>query len=304
MISVIVPIYNTGKYLRKCLESLQKQTYKDIEILMIDDGSTDESSEICRIFASSDLRFHYFYKKNGGVSSARNLGIKLAKGQYITFVDSDDFIDANMYEEMIKHFSDNVSFVACEVYGHKSNKRTGYYSPEVFLKGLLLGKFSMDVYSKVFRASLFKSNNICFPDGRLMEEGHIWPDLLLSSSTIYYVNKCFYHYILRKGSICNSAPNWNFIYIVETINKYYQILPANFKRIISYINAFKCKNYILLYRNYLKNNAPKDMVIFLQKKFLNCFWTSIFSIHISLKVKLLCLDNLLLMTKKAKHYEN
>lgn len=98
LISVIVPVYNVEKYLRRCVESIMSQTYKEIEILLIDDGSTDDSGRICDDLAIKDRRIHVFHKENGGVSSARNLGIERACGDYICFVDSDDWIDIDYFE--------------------------------------------------------------------------------------------------------------------------------------------------------------------------------------------------------------
>lgn len=98
LISVIVPVYNVEKYLRRCVESIMSQTYKEIEILLIDDGSTDDSGRSCDDLAIKDRRIHVFHKENGGVSSARNLGIERACGDYICFVDSDDWIDIDYFE--------------------------------------------------------------------------------------------------------------------------------------------------------------------------------------------------------------
>ena len=101
MISVIVPVYNVEKYLRRCVETIQKQTYADLEIILIDDGSTDDSGKICDDFSKGDRRIKVIHKKNEGLSAARNTGMENATGEYITFVDSDDYIDSKMYEKMI-----------------------------------------------------------------------------------------------------------------------------------------------------------------------------------------------------------
>ena len=100
MISIIVPIYNVELYLEKCIESIINQTYKDIEVILINDGSTDKSGIICDKYAKIDDRIIVLHKENGGVSSARNKGLDIAKGDYIAFVDPDDYIEPNMYEEM------------------------------------------------------------------------------------------------------------------------------------------------------------------------------------------------------------
>ena len=102
MISVIIPIYNVEKYLTKCIESVINQTYKNLEIILVNDGSTDNSKEIIDKYSSIDSRIKVINKKNGGLSDARNVGIELAKGEYITFLDSDDWIELNMYEKLYK----------------------------------------------------------------------------------------------------------------------------------------------------------------------------------------------------------
>ncbi len=102
-VSVIVPIYNAEKYLNKCLESIIGQTYKNLEIILVDDGSSDNSPTICDAWAQIDSRIRVIHKKNGGVSSARNAGIDLAQGDYIGFVDADDWIEPNMYEVLINN---------------------------------------------------------------------------------------------------------------------------------------------------------------------------------------------------------
>ena len=98
LISIIVPIYNVEKYLRQCLDSIMNQTYQNFECLLINDGSPDNSANICREYVDKDSRFKYFEKENGGVSSARNLGIEYSKGEYITFIDSDDWVDSDYLE--------------------------------------------------------------------------------------------------------------------------------------------------------------------------------------------------------------
>ena len=101
LISVIVPVYNIENYLERCVNSIREQTYNNLEILLVDDGSTDSSGALCDRFAEADERIRVFHKENGGSSSARNLGIAEAKGEYLGFVDSDDYISANMYELLV-----------------------------------------------------------------------------------------------------------------------------------------------------------------------------------------------------------
>lgn len=125
-ISIIVPVYNTGIYLKKCINSLLNQTLRDIEIVLIDDGSTDESRDICDEYAKKDDRISVIHKRNEDVSIARNIGIKKSKGKYIGFIDSDDWIESNMYQNMYKYIKDyDVDIVFCDavtVYDDKQSE--------------------------------------------------------------------------------------------------------------------------------------------------------------------------------------
>ena len=113
-ISVIVPVYNVERYLKRCIESIINQTYKDLEIILVDDGSTDSSGNICDEYKKIDKRISVIHKKNGGLSDARNEGLKVVTGTYIAFVDSDDFLDLDMYEYMQKNIEkENADIVIC-----------------------------------------------------------------------------------------------------------------------------------------------------------------------------------------------
>jgi len=101
LISIIVPVYNSSVFLHECLQSIISQTYTNLEILLVDDGSTDDSLEICKSYAEQDSRIKVFHKENGGVSSTRNFGLRVATGEYIGFVDSDDFISSEMFENLL-----------------------------------------------------------------------------------------------------------------------------------------------------------------------------------------------------------
>ena len=118
LISVIVPIYGVEKYLEQCLDSILNQTYRQLEIILIDDGSTDRCGEICDRYASRDSRIKVIHQTNQGLSAARNVGMDMATGEYISFIDSDDYIDLHFYEKMVQGFLDypNAPIIACLVY--------------------------------------------------------------------------------------------------------------------------------------------------------------------------------------------
>lgn len=152
LISIIVPIYNVEKYLSRCIESILSQTFSNIEIILIDDGSTDNSGNICEEYAQKDYRVKFFYKENGGVSAARNYGLDKARGEWITFVDSDDWIDKNMYYEMYnKAVSSRADIVLCSFYE--------YYGPtRQILRDTLLEESEK---STIFRNSFLSFTSLC-----------------------------------------------------------------------------------------------------------------------------------------------
>lgn len=113
LISVIVPIYNTDLFLERCVDSILNQTYENLEIILVNDGSTDRSGKICDNYINKDARVKVIHKKNGGASTARNTGLQAANGVYIGFVDSDDYISLNMYEEMVQNIEQDVDIVTC-----------------------------------------------------------------------------------------------------------------------------------------------------------------------------------------------
>ena len=127
LISIIVPIYNVEKYLRQCLDSIMNQTYRNCECLLIHDGSSDNSEDICREYVSKDSRFRYFEKENGGVSSARNLGIEHSKGEYITFIDSDDWVDSDYLEVLYNSLVDERADIAISTYKQFNMDDNCYY---------------------------------------------------------------------------------------------------------------------------------------------------------------------------------
>ena len=219
LVSIIVPIYNVENYLRQCLDSIQKQTYQNFECLLINDGSPDNSADICREYVEKDSRFQYFEKENGGLSDARNHGIRKSKGSYLTFVDSDDWIDSSyletLYELIIKHNAD-VS-IAC--YGAYDEERATYlfyaYGDEYekiysgrevveqlpkFEGGDLTFQTSWGILSK---RELF--DQITFPVGRINEDIETNYKLFMQAEKIAYIHKNLYFYRIRKTSISNSG---------------------------------------------------------------------------------------------------
>lgn len=237
LLSVIIPVYNTELYVRKCLESVINQTYPHLDIIVVDDGSTDGGGKICDEYQKADKRIRVFHKKNEGASSARNLGLHYAKGEFIGFVDSDDFIDLDMYESMLYEMEDDVDIVVCGrrisfpkgvhqksrfAYGNpKRIKMSNITAMESLLKHT---NVSFSVCDKVFRRQLFKG--VKFPYKRLSEDIPVTYKMIAKSRNVVHLGKSKYNnfhrndstsrqefyyrqidYVLFVGKICKDIPN-------------------------------------------------------------------------------------------------
>ena len=225
LISIIVPIYNSGRYLRQCLDSIINQSYKNFEVLLINDGSVDDSATICKEYVEKDSRIRYFEKENGGVSSARNLGLKNAKGNYITFVDSDDWVEENYLEVLYNALKENKVDVAISTHKDFNMDDDLYYLPfysEEQLHILDIGKVARDeflelfpelssvshdfscVASKLFKADLVK--NLLFDESvNYGEDLDFFFSMYLKISSVFYVNKPTYIYRQHQQSASNNC---------------------------------------------------------------------------------------------------
>ena len=213
LVSVIVPVFNVEKYLPKCIESILNQSYKYIEVILINDGSTDSSEDICNKYKLKDNRIRVINKINGGLSSARNKGLDVAKGKYVIFVDSDDFIDKdmikNLLEVAITQNADIVQGGFQTVYEDGKIKRKYEYNEMVFdtKTKILDAYFKQDLINVIVCNKLYKSklfNNLRMMEGRNQEDYIIMPQLLLNTKKIINVSGIYYNYLQRDISIMNS----------------------------------------------------------------------------------------------------
>ena len=210
LISIIVPIYNVEKYLRQCLDSIQDQSYQNFECLLINDGSPDNSADICKEYVSKDPRFRYIEKENGGVSSARNLGLEHSKGEYITFIDSDDWVDSDYLEVLYKSLTDEKADVAVSTYKQFNVDDNNYYvhsyqrgyEKKIFTGPELIDEFiALDTFDHSYRFVCGKLVRKCLLDKiafnektTLGEDMEFWLKLYLISNKIVYVNRDSYIY--------------------------------------------------------------------------------------------------------------
>ncbi|MBR3256388.1 glycosyltransferase [Candidatus Saccharibacteria bacterium] len=205
LISIVVPVYNVENYILKCLNSLIKQNYKQIEIILVDDGSTDESGKICDEFKEKDDRIRVFHKKNGGLSSARNYGIKKAKGDIIAFVDSDDYVKDVFVLDLYRGMqAGNADIVICG-YNNEKPKSETISGKEATIR-LLTKQENIDIISwnKLYKKKLFTDNNIFFPEGKKHEDTLTTYKLISKAKKVTYIDESLYIYVERKGSITAS----------------------------------------------------------------------------------------------------
>lgn len=222
-ISIIVPVYNGSKYLKKCLSSLMRQTYKNIEIIVVNDGSTDESLELAKEIAKEDNRIKVYNKENGGPSSARNLGIEKASGEYIGFVDSDDYVDENMFAvlyDMIEKAQAKIAICGWYLVENGQVRTCKFKCDRVILNDeqaidMLLNYVSFDNFAcnKLFHCSLFENN--IFPVGKVLEDLLTIYKLIHEAKTIVVDSKPLYYYVMHSNSI--------------TSNLYKQVNPQSFQ---------------------------------------------------------------------------
>lgn len=211
LISIVLPIYNVSTYLERCLKSICTQTYSNIEIILVDDGSTDNSGEICDAYAARDNRIVVVHKKNGGLSDARNAGIKIAKGKYISFVDSDDYVDCDYIEFLYNTLkSANAKMSICShkvVYENgtileKATNEMSVLSSEKVLERILYDEgIDLSAWAKLYDIDLFKE--ILFPVGRLFEDAATTYKLVYKAETIAIGSVSKYYYMMRGNSITN-----------------------------------------------------------------------------------------------------
>lgn len=240
-VSIIVPVYNTEKYLKRCVDSLLIQSYHDIEILLINDGSTDSSPIICDEYVSKDSRVRVFHTQNGGVSTARNRGIQEAKGEWILFVDSDDFVEPNYVCAFLKNNPDHNSLI---LQNFRTVNENGVYTSGIYNEdnstklttaqgivryGLFLNGF---ICGKLYNRGILIKNGIKFPLNISYKEDMIFLlKYLLHTESIEYVNGCGYNYFTHTNSLSSSSHS------PELLNSTLSAVKSEILKLLSPIDA-------------------------------------------------------------------
>lgn len=259
-VSILIPVYNTEKYLKKCLDSVINQTLKEIEIIITNDGSTDRSEDIIKEYMKKDFRIIYTKQINLGLGATRNKGIELAKGEYLAFLDSDDWVDLDYYEKLYlsacKHKSDLVisSYITENILMNRSNiNNVQIEEKDSCINSLLEGKIPGFSWNKLYKSEIIKSKNLRFPlRGELenVEDQYFSLRALFYSKRISFVTKSFVHYRLNKQSI---------------VNKYQKNLVNDIKNLhIENINFFKGDNKKV---EIINNNTLKGIISIISNEF-------------------------------------
>lgn len=240
-ISVIIPVYNVEKYLSECLDSVVNQTYKKLQIILVDDGSTDSSGKICDVYAEKDNRITVVHQKNAGAGAAKNTGLDLVKGDYFSIIDSDDYIELDMYEKMVNSLEKyNADIVQClfrnvfvnDSFDRKYKIKSNY--PKVLTSKRFLKEYLYDWKYAIFANKVFKSSllkDIRFPVGRKIDDEFFTYKLVCNAKKVVNIDNILYNYRMRKTSVMNENDTDRLIYdridcFIERYNYVSDIYPS------------------------------------------------------------------------------
>lgn len=261
LISIIVPIYNVEHYLPKCIDSILVQSYGYLEIILVNDGSTDNCGKICDEYARKDVRIKVIHQKNQGLSAARNVGISIAKGVYVGFVDSDDWIVPDMYHQLLTEIvRQDADMVQCGIYYNTANGiftnckgeagTTIYTVVEDFMKALLTNRITNSAWNKLYKRELL--DETIFPVGLYFEDGYATSNVIQRCRKIILINTPYYVYnSCREGSICNTYTvermRQRFEAIVYRTKEIQKRYPALSSLVATSQITYDCSLYFVLY---------------------------------------------------------
>lgn len=291
LISVIIPVYNVEKYLIRCVDSVINQTYKNLEIILVNDGSTDSSGILCDDLAKGDARIKVIHKENGGLSDARNIGKQESKGEYIIFIDSDDYVHVDMINSLYQQITyENADVSICGVMNVYSNSQNPqcvdtklYFTcdKKEFLKEYLIGeRIPGSICNKLLKRSV--ANRLKFPVGKIYEDAFYHYDLISVAEKFVVNTKPYYYYYHRGGSITTKPfKNKDLVYI-DIYKKYYELILEKygdlkeegfFRFAYSY---FFILDKMLIEENYSLLEEYDNIVNFLKRNAVKIFRNKIF----------------------------
>lgn len=275
-VSIIVPVYGVEKYFDECIESLLHQTYTNIEVLIIDDGTKDNCGKKADDYAKKDFRVKVYHKENRGLSSARNIGLEVATGDYYCFVDSDDYVSETFVEKLINAaVTKGADMVFCNYYSHYKNKslpshrlslitQESFFTPEKYLECLYVnsGVFSM-VWNKIFRKDVFK--NLRFAD-MICEDAQILLSVIDNCKTIYYIPDVMYYYRRRRSGIMGEKKEGILLYNMKWIKDHMSRLKMTNRIQLFYVAQKLYISKIVESYLYCKNDTRKKLRDCLKKE--------------------------------------
>lgn len=276
-VSVIVPVYNVETYVRKCIKSLVSQTLEDIEIIVVDDGSTDNSMEIVEEFAKEDSRIKIYHKQNGGLSDARNYGLQNAKGKYVAFLDSDDYVKPELYQKMYeKAKKEKSDMVECNFfweYRNRANKKLKEDIGEKYNNQFeMMEKARVVAWNKLYKRELIERVGVEFPKGLRYEDIEFFYKLIPYIENVSFVKEPMIYYVQRKESIANTQneKTQDIFEIFEHVFEYYETNEYynKYKEVLEYTYA-----RILLCSSFKRIVKIKDKQI--RAELLNRTWVSL-----------------------------
>ncbi len=277
--SFIVPVYKTASSMRKCVDSILNQCYGNLELILINDGSPDEAPEICEEYARNDTRVHVIHKKNGGLSDARNSGLKQARGQYVFFVDSDDYIESNTCELFLPYVEQGYQIITgdARIEGNEEGVITHILSPDVmtgeeYLKQAYAShKAPMAACLNAYNRLFLQNNKLEFKYGILHEDEEFSPRVFLAATSVFCSGISFYHYSKRDGTITtkrDKRKNAQDLYqtLCALEKRYHQLTDADLKNYLldslayKYLNMFQIGSLHrygdeYLHKAFIKRNA-------------------------------------------------
>lgn len=313
LISVIVPVYNVARFLKKCVQSILSQTFTDFELLLIDDGSTDDSRLICDDYQKKDDRIKVVHKINGGLSSARNAGLDLAKGNYVCFIDSDDFVHVNFLERLYNSIKDNDSDISCCNFAFTNEEgeilsvqnKNCLFSSRTYDKNKI-SKIAFDknrisfviTVNKLYKRKLF--DNIRFPLGRLHEDEWVVHRIFGEAKSISTIEDVLYYYVQREGSIVHYKNNVR--PLKSRIDAYYALLDRyifskkNHWNVSKHNSARGCMHIFL---RIMTDFSTKDTIDFVNKEIKTINKIDFFSIR-QIKLRVIVINEFLKYRRKNK----
>lgn len=274
MISIVVPVYNVEKYLDRCIESLTKQTYRDIEIILIDDGSSDASAKICDQWKEKDQRIRVVHKENGGVSSARNLGLDMMKGEYLFFIDADDWLDENCLSELYGYMQEDIDIVNCdfEIVEEPGCQYDVFSYPEIFgkvskevcIRHYYESKLYMQIiWGKLYRKELWE--DVRFKKLANSEDTYAMFEVIEKARKVYLLDKKYYYYLQRTGGASHGIKASRYKDVLVTLEYNYEKAKAEYPDFAELSAQNYIQNAYVLVKLYVREGKKEEAIELLKK---------------------------------------